>query len=268
MHGRKRTAGGPSEAEILKLKAKAEKYGQLRAAVFRMRADRACNEEALALTAQFLAVSPENYTIWNYRREILKELLKDKTEEESKAICKQELSVVDSALAVNPKVYCLWWHRRWLIGTGFCDPQRELQLCAKYLDLDERNFHTWYYRMDMAKLVRETPEDALAFTTKKINQNCSNYSAWHFRSKFYPQSMQKSSPKGDACLTPDVLKSELALVQQAYFTEPSDQSAWLYHRWLLNESKVLHPEERKDLLQQECARVEELLSLEPEAKCT
>lgn len=27
--------------------------------------------------------------------------------------------------------------------------------------------------------------------------------------------------------------SEFGLVQQAYYTEPSDQSGWLYHRWLL-----------------------------------
>lgn len=31
-----------------------------------------------------------------------------------------------------------------------------------------------------------------------------------------------------------VLEQELQLVRQAMYTEPEDQSAWMYHRWLLS----------------------------------
>lgn len=110
----------------------------------------------------------------------------------------------------------------------------------KMLTMDARNFHGWdYRRFVVGRLRREASNDrqALAhiiqqeytFTTQKINQSFSNYSAWHQRSKLLPEIV--------ACMTAEeknqVALDELDLVKNAIYTDPEDQSAWLYYWWLL-----------------------------------
>lgn len=66
-----------------------------------------------------------------------------------------------------------------------------------------------------------TFEEELQFSTDKISSNFSNFSSWHLRSKILPH------------LSKDYLEEELELIRNAAFTDPKDQSSWLYHLWLL-----------------------------------
>lgn len=69
--------------------------------------------------------------------------------------------------------------------------------------------------------------DELDFTSMKIYQNFSNYSAWHRRSRVLPM-VHAGAEALEAAIAAD-----LKTIKAAYFTEPADQSAWFYLGWLL-----------------------------------
>lgn len=188
--------------------------------VFNLRSCNEYNELALKSSEGLLRANPDIVTLWNYRKEILLHL------NPSKEILNDELYLTEKCLQVNPKSYSAWYHRNWILDNidPSADWNKELSLCTKYLKMDERNFHCWDYRQIVASKCHEPHENELQFTMKMIETNFSNYSAWHYRSKLFSAAgKDEESTK----------ISELSLVESAAFTDPSDQSAWIYQRWLI-----------------------------------
>ncbi|CAI5459438.1 unnamed protein product [Closterium sp. Yama58-4] len=128
---------------------------------------------------------------------------------------------------------------------------REQKLLGMMLSADDRNFHAWDYWRFISHVARMSPAKDLAFTMERINANFSNYSAWHSRSlltlpfpfSFSTAPHSKLLPKLHSCQTPSeagglpqaALEEECELVRQAFFTEPDDQSGWMYQHWLLQQ---------------------------------
>lgn len=188
--------------------------------VFERRSRSEYDDLALKSSEGLLRANPDIITLWNYRKEILLRL------KPSKEIINDELYLTEKCLQVNPKSYSAWYHRNWVIDNVDPSPDwnKELLLCTKYLKMDERNFHCWDYRQIVATKCQEPNENELEFTMEMIESNFSNYSAWHYRSKLFSASgKDEESTK----------ISELSLVENAAFTDPSDQSAWIYQRWLI-----------------------------------
>ncbi len=119
-------------------------------------------------------------------------------------------------LKQHPKIYAIWNHRRWCLervpdGPTESDPngwrmanwKKELYVVEKMLDVDARNcafvscihmryllisntsVHAWNYRRYVlaSMPIRRSEQSELDYTTRKIEANFSNFSAWHQRSK-------------------------------------------------------------------------------------
>ncbi|KAF8636467.1 hypothetical protein AX17_003283 [Amanita inopinata Kibby_2008] len=178
-----------------------------------------------------------------------------------------------NTLKVHPKVYWIWNHRRWCLenvpggpgepgeidadGWRRANWDRELFVVEKMLDADARNFHAWdYRRYVLASMPVPKPKTSeLAYTTQKIESNFSNFSAWHQRSKVYGALCESGE------LDPGRFKDqEFDLVRNAMYTDPDDQSVWIYHRWLIG------PGNDQNLLLHEIGAIQELLNEQPDSK--
>lgn len=75
-------------------------------------------------------------------------------------------------------------------------------LVEKFFQADSRNFHAWQYRRFIIEFMKNDKNvklrndiidfDEFKFTTKMINKDISNYSAWHNRTKLLEKLFIKS----------------------------------------------------------------------------
>lgn len=96
------------------------------------------SQRALELTTEALRLNPANYTVWQYRRDILRGVDAD---------LQEELDYLDEVIGQNAKNYQVWHHRRVIVEMMNC-AQWELELTQNALDNDgnAKNYHAWQHR--------------------------------------------------------------------------------------------------------------------------
>ncbi|KAK3250726.1 hypothetical protein CYMTET_39909 [Cymbomonas tetramitiformis] len=303
MHGRKRETRDETTARKEASRHKVDALSSLLHKVIEGHAKKQYDDAYLKHNARLLELNPEVYTAWNARRAAFLTLFPDRDEAERKRLLEGDFLVTEKALQKNPKSYSSWHHRKWLVAQGAGSLTRELELTSQFLDMDERNFHCWSYRRFIVNRLGRALAEELKYTLHKIEQNFSNYSAWHFRSSLLSiqhhaelasgESTSGSVPASSQTLStllkvpkmytyrlcpalmgtemgsipPDVLDEEFQLVQQAFFTEPADQSGWLYHRWLIGHARSgVDKEASSATVSREIEMLQELIDLEPDTK--
>ena len=114
--------------------------------------------------------------------------------------------------------------------------------------------HGWNYRIWLSDWAGTSIIDEFDFTTLKIYQNFSNYSAWQRRSHLLPKYLSAAFPNSTTEIE-SFLRNEVEMCRNAAWTEPADQSIWFYQRWLFgNLPNLLGNEELKKLLTEKLAR--------------
>ncbi|KAI9360977.1 hypothetical protein BD770DRAFT_408803 [Pilaira anomala] len=255
VHGRKREKNTEEVIKARKLReaGKIKEYNQLVSDCRTKMENTQYDAETFSLTTKILQWNPDYYTIWNYRRILILDQIKNEPEKEKKSY-QNELVFFLQLIKMNPKSYWLWNHRIWCLqNMPNPDWDAELLLVDKMLTMDARNFHGWDYRRFVVSHLLNKSQDKPAvvkqeydFTTRKISANFSNYSAWHQRSKLIPEVVSSMTAEE----RDQVAANELELVQAAVYTEPEDQSAWIYYWWLvgrvLEEVELLGAYQLKD----------------------
>lgn len=271
---------------------KIDYYRQLTARLFDIRASmrRGCpiTSELIDETTTLLNMNPEFYTAWNIRRQLLQGL--GASDPLFAQLLCDDLKLLLALLRRFPKCYWIWNHRKWclfeLVALGKVDWNFEFDTISKLLELDLRNYHGWEYRrfvVSNMELAMASPQDRtilcvkeFEYTTRKIKQNISNFSAWHNRSRLILQ-LQKLSLEPmlreeiPACFASpyEILCHELQLTKTGMYMDSDDTSVWLYLQWLITcplfvDDLIQNRREFTyiEVLEQQLLQVTELNSLE------
>lgn len=214
-----------------------------------------------------------------------------RSEESKLQLLQSEVQLTEDIIREkDPKCYAVWHHRRWLfqkwlrlLSLSCRRPalltEREIMLCERMLQADQRNFHCWNHWMLVTRQLGLSKEALLAFTWDRINENSSNYSAWHFRGELL-RSLLEEKYRSDAPGCLKLLHSgihgsvwsrvELEVNLNALYTECDDQSSWYYMRTLftiateLSKLEILPAEAVKSLFDSRLEELEELMSFAPD----
>ena len=245
MHGRLKVKSSEQQEAERKAerKAKCAAYQKAMSDILDRRESGSGTEDdqvQLKMTAGVLLGNADITVLWSIRKEVIlrMEATASVGAADLKALFKGELSLTKQCLVTNPKSYGAWYHRCWCLKR-MDDPDwaTEINLCNGYLDKDERNFHCWDYRRFVVDSAGVPDAEELRYTFDRINENFSNYSAWHYRSKLLPlvhPAEAEAGGEGGVGVAQDKRRLELEeLVQHAAVTDPDDSSAQFYHTWML-----------------------------------
>ena len=241
MHGRLKVKSSEQQDAERKAErtAKCAAYQKAMSNILDRRGSGGGDDQAqLKMTAGVLLGNADITVLWNIRKEVIlrMEASASVAAAEMNALFKGELSLTKQCLVTNPKSYGAWYHRCWCLKR-MADPDwaTEIILCNAYLEKDERNFHCWDYRRFVVDSAGVPDADELRYTFDRINENFSNYSAWHYRSKLLPLvHPEEAGGEGGVGVAQDKRRVELEeLVQHAAVTDPDDSSAQFYHTWML-----------------------------------
>ena len=87
-------------------------------------------------------------------------------------------------------------------------------------------------------------EEEFQYVTQKINEDISNYSAWHQRALLLMRLASREDI--DTGAKTELIRNEVNYITNAMFTDADDQSVWFYIKWFLRNGDILEFFSRDD----------------------
>ncbi|KAG5875822.1 hypothetical protein JTB14_008136 [Gonioctena quinquepunctata] len=209
----KQDDGGESVVSIDYTEAFVDCYDYFRAIL----KSKEISERALELTQSAAHLNPANYTVWQYRRDILKGLNKD---------LQEELEFIEKTILRQSKNYQVWHHRKILVE-WLKDPSKEKFVTEAVLAKDAKNYHAWQHRQWVIKTFN-TFDGELDYVDTLISDDVRNNSAWNQRYFVI---------NNTTGFTEEVLNREIEYTLFHIRTVTENESAWNYLRGLLLHDK-------------------------------
>ena len=199
-------------------------------------------QQELLLTVQFLDRDERNFHCWNYRRFVISLLLVQQGQSTNK-----NTNNDSGAGAWNVLIPDTQDQNLLLMGNQLATSELHIDPDSKKTNNDNDDETSSTTTAKSSDWIQHEWE----FTNQKIQQNFSNFSAFHYRSKLYE-------------LVQPSLQEELSVVENAIFTEPDDQTAWWYQSFLLRQTTP--KDGRQQAWEDHVANLRELLEEVPDSK--
>ena len=220
-------------------------------------------EDELKLTAACLQRNPKAYAAWFHRKWAVRHFLlttaASATGEQRSALLQTELGLCASFLDRDERNFHCWNYRRYVVALmleissldnadennvsldGSWNSVGDAVVMGPQLALDTDRSNAKEKQLP-AESIDEVIRSEFEYTSQRIEKNFSNCSAFHYRSKLIDLVLDADlreegisrNEEGEAYqVRLDMSRGELEMVQSAVFTEPDDQTAWWYHRFVL-----------------------------------
>jgi len=183
--------------------------------------------EELGLTEEFLRADERNFHCWNYRRFVVA-CLGGSWDGEWRVEAVAGTTTTTTTKRTNVLS---------LMGQQVVQTSEEKHESQRNKNEDEKSIVVLLTNEEQRSCI---PEELISsefeFTTSKIEQNFSNFSAFHYRSQLLDLCCGNNNDDDDSLAMEKavLLEGEFKLVEDAVCTEPDDQTCWWYHAILLD----------------------------------